>query len=251
VLTAHLDRPFAIALTPRQLGFGYLRNTYYGYVLNRRGTVAVFESGPDGSNGWGYDDIIGMARYIFHRPKAVQVDPGELRSGVWIAHEGKIDVATGSSSPPGTGAVTRLYLVAAIFGQLPIQSGSQPHFRGMRPVVDVSLGVETVTGIPVDLACDDLRNLGALAGLATGFSAGQPIEVNSKSLVRDFGGPVAPSNFPRYLFLAIPDSGPTMSGAIDVIDVSGHYLVDTNAYHPGAQSIPAPGVSCLMDYFRQ
>src|SRR6185503_15786686 len=46
--------PFEVALTPRQLGFGFQRGVYFGYILNTDGTLSIFESGPEGVNGWGY-----------------------------------------------------------------------------------------------------------------------------------------------------------------------------------------------------
>lgn len=253
-LTSHLARPFAVAITPRQAGFGWERDVYYGYVLNRDGSLAIFESGPDGPNGWGYDDIIGTFRETFHAPKTMQVDPSDLRSGVWIVHERKIDLAGGGYGPPGTGAVSKVYLQSSVTGKLPLQGGTPPQFRQMTPVVEASLGEEVLTGVPVDLAFDDQRNFGALVNVTTVFSAGVPAAVNGKSLVRDLPG--STSNFhgvsaPRFLFLAVPDSAPTANGAVDVIELSGLTRFDTSAFHPGVQSIPAPGVSRLMNYFRQ
>jgi len=250
VVSNHLGRPFAIALTPRQESFGWQRNTYYGYILNRDGTVAIFESGPDGVNGWGYDDIIGSTFYTFQEPKALQVDPTDLRSGVWIVHEGKIDVSTGTNLPPGTGAISHLFLDSSAVGALPLQD-SVPKFRQMQPVVQTSLGEEVLTGIPVDLAFDDLRNFGALKNAATAFSAGVPAAVNGKSLVRELSGAMVGANAPRFLFAAVPVSVPLSSGAVDVVSLAGHVRFDTNAFHAGVQSVPAPGVRVLMDYFRQ
>ena len=250
VVSSHLSRPFAIAITPRQDNFGWQRSTYYGYILNRDGSVAIFESGPDGVNGFGYDDIIGVAPYLFQLPKAVQVDPTDLRSGVWIVHEGKIDVSTGSVLPPGTGALTHLYLDSSITGVLPLQD-SVPKFRQMLPVAQASLGEEVLTGIPVDLAFDDLRNLGALRNYASSFSAGFPALVNGKSLVRTATAGVTSVSAPRFLFAAVPNSASLPTGAVDVVSLANHARFDTNAFHDGVQSIPAPGAKVLMDYFRQ
>ena len=251
VLTNHLDRPFAIALTPRQTRFGWFRNVYFGYVLNRDGTVAIFESGPDGVNGFGYDDIIGLSGYTFHEPKAVQVDPTDLRSGVWIVHEGAIDLATGRSGSPGPGAATHLYLECSVLGPQPLDGDSRPHFREVQPRVAASLGEEVLSGVPVDLAFDNQRNLGALVNEATSFSAGVPAVINGKSLVRDLGWRPQGVSAPRFLFLAVPGSRRAMDGAVDVIELADQSCFDTNAFREGVQSIPAPGVSRLMDYFRQ
>ena len=245
----NLNGPFDVVITPRQTTFGAQRNVYYGYVLARDGRVSVFESGPDGVNGWGYDDLIGQARYLFRRPKAIQVDVTDLRSGVWIAHEGPIDVSNGQAGAAGIGAVSRLHAEAGLFGVLPLPPNTRPQFRELEMVVDVSLGPGVVTGVPVDLALDDQRNLGALPNIATPFSAGLPVQWNGKSLVRDVGQPV-PAKTPAHLFVAVPESAGT-GGAVDVVALSNLARVDTNAYQAGVQSIPMPGVRVLMDYFRQ
>jgi hypothetical protein len=245
---AHLSEPFAVAVTPRQDAFGYLRDVYFAYVVNRDGTVAVFESGPDGPGGWGYDDVIGVARHVFRAPKAVQPDPIATTSGAWLAHEGAIDPATGKSGPAGTPALSLLRVVSTATGPVPLDPlhVQQPGFRQMSIRVDVSLGSDQLSGLPVDLCFDDLRNLGGLVNYHSSFSAGVPALLNGKSLVRQTGQ-VVNTNEPRYLFVAAP--GP---GVVDVIDIgSGIVRIDTNPFQPGLQSIPVPGVELLMDYFRQ
>lgn len=244
-------QPFEVVITPRQQDFGAQRNVYYGYVLARDGRVSIFESGPGGVNGWGYDDIVGQANYLFRRPKALQVDVGDLNSAVWIAHEGRIDPASGSSGPAGTPAVSRLFAQAGAVGQQALPPNSVPHFRDLVMKVDASLGAAVLTGIPVDLAFDDQRNYAALPNRFGPFSAGAPAPVNGKSLVRDLGQPV-PANNPAHLCLAVPQSSDAGgSGAVDVIELASLARQDTNAFQPGVQSLPMPGVRVLMDYFRQ
>jgi hypothetical protein len=41
---------------------------YFAWILNRSGKLALFESGPGGVNGWGYDDVIGVAPMTFDQP---------------------------------------------------------------------------------------------------------------------------------------------------------------------------------------
>ena len=246
-----LQQPFEVVITPRQKNFGSLRNVYYGYVLSRDGRVSIFESGPGGQNGWGYDDLIGQASYKFRRPRALAVDVTDLRSGVWVAHEGQIDVVTGMSGPAGTGALTHLFADASTFGQLPIVAGTQPQFRRLEIKADVSLGSSVLTGIPTDIAFDNQRNLGALPNVQNTFSAGTPIGFNGKSLVRDLGT-IVPVNNPNFLFVAVPNSSQGAgTGAVDVIQLASLTRQDTNAFQPGTQSVPMPGVAILADYFRQ
>jgi hypothetical protein len=251
VLSADLTQPFAIALTPRQAGFGLQRNVYFGYILNRNGGCTIYESGPGGVNGWGYDDTIGRAPYNFRQPKSLQVDPLALTSAVWILHEGEINVQTGQSAPAGTGAASHLKIRSAILGQLPLPPGLAPHMRSMTMCVNVSLGTSVLSGIPVDLAFDDQRNFGALQGEATPFSAGVPAQVNGKGLVRNVGGVIRPSTAPHSLFLAIPNPTNGAPGVVDVVSLTTLNLFDTNAFQPGVQSVPMPGVVSLANYFRQ
>ena len=113
----------------------------------------------------------------------------------------------------------------------------------------------TCTGIPVDIAFDNLRNIGGLANYVTNFSAGAPAPLNGKAIVRN-GGLVfvvpTNSNEPLFMFAAVPNAVGS-SGVVDVIDMSSSGAIrrDTNPFLPGIQSIPAPNVNILMDYFRQ
>src|SRR5262249_21625989 len=76
VIRNQISRPIEVALTPRQgvpgNGFGLARAVYFGYIMNQNGKVAVFESGPSGVNGWGFDDAIGSLPFTFARPKTLQ-----------------------------------------------------------------------------------------------------------------------------------------------------------------------------------
>ncbi len=85
-----LSEPFELCVFPRMTGFAFNRGVYLAYVLNRNGTVAIFESGPNGSMGWGYDDILDLAPTTFLNPKTIQPDPkvpenlGELDTAVRV-----------------------------------------------------------------------------------------------------------------------------------------------------------------------
>jgi len=87
-----------------------------------------------------------------------------------------------------------------------------------------------------------------LNNYSTQFSAGQPLSINGKSLLRFSGGAYAASAFPQYLFLAVPNPG-----VIDVLEMSTGTLsrVDTNVFRPNLQSIPASNASVVVDYLRQ
>jgi hypothetical protein len=170
---------------------------------------------------------------------------------VWIAHQGKLGpdrVPTGL----GGGAISKLVLQSTTFGVIPLEHVA-PYMRDLRFYVEASIGSDELTGVPVDLAFDNHRNLGALENYATAFSPGTPAPVNGKSLARA-GMPraangIANTNEPRFLFAAVPDSseGP---GAVDVVQIATLRRFDTNAFVDGVQSIPAGGARVVMDYFR-
>ena len=244
-----LDRPFAVAITQRQSDFGYRRDVYLAYVLNRDGKVCLFESGPNGVNGWGYDDIVWRTPYAFRNARAIQPDPRQITStsGVWIAHEDPVDPMGNPTGMTG-GALSNLVISSALVGPQPLVPVDSPHLRDMQLRVIRSIGRDQLSGDPLDIAFDDQLNFGALPNVLSAFSGASPAPLNGKSQVRQLGagGPIVATNEPRYMF--VPVRGP---GVVDVIRLSDGHRIDTNAHVPGIQSIPASGAAIVMDYFRQ
>jgi hypothetical protein len=254
VLSSQLNQPFELAITGRQAGYGFSRNVYFAYIMNRNGRLALFESGPNGVNGWGFDDIIGAAPMSFQNPKAIQPDYINAFSGVWIVHEGPIDPFTGEEGQTGIPAVSNLKIESGIFGQLPLNVSSLtiPQFRDMSLAVSISIGGDTLSGVPVDVAFDNQRNFGGLQTFFTNFSAGVPSPVNGKSLIRSVGGALTNTCEPNYMFVAIPSPTFGSEGVLDVIDVSGGFnRVDTSSFRAEVNSIACTNASGLMDYWRQ
>ena len=253
VAISGLDRPFEVCITPRQANFGLLRNVYFAYILGRNGSVSVYESGPNSVNGWGYDDIIGALQMEFRNPKTIQPDPIDLRSAFWVVHEGPLSEGDNLlDGAPDEGALTLVAAETGIPGQLPLnfQSLLIPQFRDITYSVQVSVGEDRLTGVPVDIAFDNLSNLGGVVNWVTNFSAGSPVPLNGKAIIRQVGA-AAPANLARYLFAAVPN--PILGlGGVDVLYMdAGFHRFDTNAFEPGVQSIDALGTVTLMDYFRQ
>lgn len=259
VLKTSLDRPFEIAVGQRQQpGISLQRGVYFAYILNRNGRVAVFESGPDGINGIGADNVLGQVPMTFNAPKGIYIDTPLMTDGFYVLHEGPLDPV--STQVVGTGgALTQINLEGAA-GPIPLvaqQAGAIVTLvsRELEFEVRASVGVggsNGMTGIPVDLAFDNMVNYGGIAGVITTYSPGNLTPVNSKSLVS--GGP--PPNFaravsPRFIFLAIPNSSEG-TGAVDVLELgSGLQRFDVNAFEPGVQSIRASGATILCEYWRQ
>ena len=249
-LVAFLDQPFEVCITPRQATFGFLRNVYFAYILNRSGEIAVFESGPDEVNGWGYDDLIGVTPYTFKNPKTIQPDYTDLRGGFWVLHEGPFNLVSEEPGDLGVPAATNCAFVTGNTGVQPLgglTGIANPGFRDMSFGIKVSLGAGTLSGIPVDLAFDNLLNTGGGINFWTPYSAGQPVVVNGKSIVRSPGAPACSS---RYAFFCVPNSS-NSDGAVDVISLTNLTRFDVSPYEEGVQSIPVKGVRVLADYFRQ
>jgi hypothetical protein len=250
-LRNQITRPIDVALTPRQTAFGFLRGVYFGYILNQNGNVAIFESGPDGINGFGFDDVISSLPFKFQRPKTLQVDPTNLNSAVWIAHEFPLD-EQGNPTGQNGGALSNVGITGGIIGIIPLDPGifTSPQIRELSFSVLSSIGEGPggLSGIPIDLAFDNLRNLSALTNYTTTFSPGNALNYNGKSLVRILGGFGLQATAPQFLFAAVPNPG-----VIDVYDMTSGSVArkDTDPYVDGIQAIPAPNVDMLMDYFRQ
>ncbi|MDZ4771658.1 MAG: beta-propeller fold lactonase family protein [Planctomycetota bacterium] len=257
VVRSQLDQPFEIAITPRQQCFGFNRNVYFAYVLNRNGRIAIFESGPNSVNGWGYDDVIGITSQTFRSPKAMQIDQVDLRSALWIAHEGPINPLTGNAGNLGIGAMTKLVTQSGINGQLPLNFTSLaiPQFRDMSYGVQVSISTTQLSGVPVDVAFDNQRMFSGQPNFVTPNNVGLVVSSNGKSPIRSQTGSCtsAPYNTsePTYMFVAVPNSL-NGTGVVDVILLDGAFSrVDVDKFHSGIQSITCPNVQGLSDYMRQ
>jgi hypothetical protein len=189
----------------------------------------------------------------FNKPKAIQVDYNSLFGGCWIVHEDQIK-KDGTPTGKKGGAVSNLILESAVPGKFLLGASVNPQLRDIGFAVPISIGSDQLTGLPVDIAFDNQMNFGGLQNYASQqFSAGQPASINGKSVVRagTFGIGVNNTCEAVFMFLAVPNSSEG-TGSVDVVRVdAGGIRFDTNPFKPGIQSIPAPGASILMDYFRQ
>lgn len=253
VVKSHLNGPFDVAVGQRQNGYGFFRGVYFAFILNRNGTVALFESGPNGVNGYGYDDNIGIAPFTFANPRKIAMDFNNLNGSVFVLHENPLNVATGAPTGVSGGAFSRLDMDSGFFGILPLTGLNffiNPQLRDMSFGLRFSIGPEQLTGVPVDVALDDLNNLAATSNIFSQYSVGQPAQINGKSFVRPAVVPVR-AKTPSFILLAVPTSSEGQ-GVIDVLSwTSGYIRVDTNGFDAGVQSVPCPGARYLCDYWRQ
>lgn len=244
VVARELRAPRALAVTARQTSFGNQSNTWYAFVLNGDGSVAVFESGPAGPNGIGYDDVLGTIGERFAGARALVADPA-LGAGFWVAHR----------DAQGLGQVSQVQLTSSPAGQLPLSAWPMPvgndvstlPFRQKEwTVVQRFGGANPTTPVPgllsgnaiVDLAFDDIQNQGALPDQRSALVPGLRYRNHSgKGLVKLAGGNAVAARLPRLLFVALDDTG-----TVDVLELAtGNRLA----------TLPAPGVRCLCDYWRQ
>jgi hypothetical protein len=117
--------------------------------------------------------------------------------------------------------------------------------------IQVSVGEDRLSGVPVDIAFDNLRNLGGLPQVTTTFSSGAGTPQNGKGLVRAAPG-IVNVNEAQFAFVAVPNSA-NGSGVLDVLETgaAGVPLRDANPYVAGIQSVQAPQVTVVVDYWRQ
>lgn len=219
-----LAQPLDIAVTSRQTAFGFQTQTYFAYILNGNGTVAIFESGP---SSLGPDNTVALK--VFSGAAAIQADSSGLASAVWVAHTddaglGQISKLELTSSPMGAGVndVRKQWSVTQRIG-------------GLNPTTPV--GSLLSGNAPVDLAFDDIRNFGAHPDFPSPFHQVRPALHSSKSQVKNVSGVPTAATSSKLLFVAVADSG-----MVDVIELAtGRVLT----------SLSTPGVQSLAHYWRQ
>jgi len=244
-LGGFLNGPLDIVVTERYLATGNLSGLYYAYILNSNGTIAIYESGPDGVNGIGFNDIIGSVTNVsFPRAKAMIYDHNQQFGGVLIGH---IDET-------GLGQVSRLGLTSTPTGQLPLNPAIggfilPPTYRQKEWTVTQRIGgtpapgsfVDQISGNSiVDLCHDDLTNFGGASGQISPFnsSASQtPYFHSGKHVIKTLNGGPLQAVVPRLLFIALSDVG-----NVDVFEIDTGTRITT---------VSVPGVRVVADYWRQ
>ena len=244
-LGGFLNQPIDLVVTERYQATGNTSGVYYAYVLNSNGTIAVYESGPDGVNGIGFNDIIGSVTNVtFPRAKAMIYDYNTTLGGVMIGH----------TDETGLAQVSRLNLTSTPNGPQPLNPATggfilPPTYRQKEWNVVQRIGgtpapgsfVDLMSGNSIiDLAHDDLRNFGAATGQVSQFfsaAATTPYQHSGKHAVKNVQGAVQPAVQPRLLFVALSDVG-----NVDVFEINTGTRIAT---------ISVPGVRVVSNYWRQ
>ncbi len=244
-VSGFLNAPTEVIATERYVANGFAQGVYFAYILNSNGTLAVYESGPDGVNGIGFNDVIStIPNATFPRARAMTYDPLSTGGGVLIGH---VD-------DNGLGQVSRLSMTSSPVGQLPLNPNSggfiqPPTFRQKEwAVVQKFGGLNATTPVRdllsgnsvIDLALDEMTNFGGAYGQVTQFngSAAQtPYNHSGKHTVKAVGGAVGPAVQPKLMFAALSDVG-----KVDVFEVQSGRRIRT---------IDVPGVRVIGTYWRQ
>ncbi len=244
-LGGFLNGPIDLITTERYLATGNASQVYYAYILNSNGTIAIYESGPDGVNGIGFNDIIGSVTNVsFPRARAMQYDQSVASGGVLIGH----------TDSAGLGQVSRLSLTSSPTGALPLNPSSggfilPPTYRQKEwTVVQRFGGVSPTTPVQdvmsgnsiVDLCVDDLVNNGGLTGQGNLYSpnyTSTPYQHSGKHVAKAGAGAVLAASVPRLMFVALSDVG-----NVDVFELQTGTRIAT---------IAVPGVRTVTNYWRQ
>jgi hypothetical protein len=244
-VTGFLNKPIDIALTPRYQATGYASGIWFAYILNENGNVAIYESGPDGVNGIGFNDVVGIVPNAnFRRPRAIKLDYTNLNSAVFVSHVDE----------NGLGQISRLELTSSPVGPIPISPNSggfilPPTFRQKEWTITQRFGGSSPTtpgkdllsgNAPVDFTTDEMLNIGGAVGQTTPFStsiAPVPWLHSGKEGLKAFGGVPAIPFTPKLFFIALGDTG-----KLDIFEVDTGKRIRT---------IDVPGIATVSSYWRQ
>jgi hypothetical protein len=237
-----LNAPIEIIATPRYSATGNTSNVYYAYILNGNGSIAIYESGPDGVNGIGFNDIIGAVTNVsFPRARSMIYDISSNTGGVLIGH----------TDDAGLGQVSRLNLTSTPNGPLQLNPSAggfilPPTYRQKEWTVTQRIGGVSPSNpgqaplsgnSVIDLCSDELVNFGGLLGQGSTFApsyTATPWQHSGKHVLKV--GPF-PAYNPRLLFVAMSDTG-----KVDVIELQTATKIAT---------ISVPGVRVVSNYWRQ
>jgi len=238
-----INNPLDVVVTHRQVTVGFQTGIYFAYILNGNGSVSIFESGPDGVNGIGFDDVVGIpATATFRAARRLVNDGRSLSSAVWVAHVDETNL----------GQVSHLELTSSTTGPLPISPNSggfilPPTFRQRDWTITGRLGGAAPTtpvkdrfsgNSVIDLALDEMNNLGTLPEPQSNqISNLIYADHSAKSQLRLLpNNTVVPCVTPRFLFVGLSDVG-----KVDVVEVGTGQVV---------RSIDVPGVRVVSSYWK-
>ncbi len=223
--------PVDVAVTARQTAFGLATGTWFAWVLNGDGRIAVIESDRAGQAA---PRVVAVTT-PFAAAAAIQPDYAALGAGCWLAHRDAL----------GLGQLSRLQLFR---GGPPARVRDGVGYDSLRQVVVTMRigGANATTPVrellsgnsPVDLAFDDIVNAGAFPDARSSVVGGLQYAAHSgKGHVKVANGQPRPAAAPLFVAVALADTG-----KIDLIDLATGGRVRT---------LDAAGVRALAHYWRQ
>ncbi|MDP6929562.1 MAG: hypothetical protein QF412_07665 [Planctomycetota bacterium] len=240
-VTGFLNRPMGLGVTPRFATTGNTSSVYYAYILNETGTIAMYESGPQGVNGIGFEDIIGtVPGESFRRARRVVYDPTSALGAILVPHVdsnglgvvSRLELSSSPQGPQSTNQNNGGFIVPPTFRQK--EWTTTFRYGGTNPSTPVK---DLLTGnSPVDVAFDEMINIGGAPDQVTPYNSNvalPPMGHSGKGMVK---GSLPPFT-PKFLFIAMADTG-----NVDIID-----LATGKKYPP----VSVPGVASVVSYWRQ
>lgn len=219
-LTTSIKSPIDVAVSSRQFRIGIDTWTWFAHVLNGDGTLSIFESGPRPIG----PDSVRASGLQFAGARSIQAG-ASLGPTCFITHQDAFGSGQVSQVETRVQGGARSWHVIARYGGANATTPIKDQFSGK---------------IVVDLAFDEIENLGADRELRSVLYPGLPASPHSgKSLGRYAyqSAVVQPSYKPRFLFVALADTG-----RVDVIELASGRRMRT---------LETPGVTCLAHYWRQ
>jgi len=244
-LTSLIKKPWDIVAGPRQMQFGYGTQVYHGYVSNYGGdNVLIYESGPDGLGGVGYDNILdpvstsgsGLIEYEkIYKPRGICYNPTYLNNqqsslnltgGCFVAHSstkgaavsevmftqqyapwGPIFLVTPSGSIGGTpGFGDRVFEITS---QWTVQDGN---LSGVTSATDVAMpDFYKYAWLNSNFSANPyVTNYGSV-----GANPAMALPINNKHPIRIIMGTPVPTWTPVTLYVSYENTG-----NIDLIDIN-------------------------------
>jgi hypothetical protein len=258
---ANIKRPVRAVLTPRQLLTGWTAGIYFGYILcNQSQQVVVYESGPSGTTGIGFDDVRWVSTGTYKDIRGGCYDPGSypgavvgMAGGVYLAHR---DPDTGmpmvsriafTAQQPAAGpqpilklagntasATDRAFTKVGTWGGPLVPFNQRLNYGGQdQAPYDVALADFRTSDFFSTSALVTPTNFGSLTGLQ---SANAP-SLNNRSPIRIVQGAPIQANYADRMYVSFPGDD-----VIEVLDAN-NAGIKLNTIHG------APRVAALTTFW--
>ncbi|MCC7172410.1 MAG: hypothetical protein IT459_18330 [Planctomycetes bacterium] len=225
---ANIKRPVRAVLTPRQLLTGWTAGIYFGYILcNQSEQVVVYESGPSGTTGIGFDDVRWVSTGTYKDIRGGCYDPGSypgavvgMSGGVYLAHR---DPDTGmpmvsriafTSQQPAPGPQPILKLAGNTASATDRAFTKVGTWGGPLVPFNQRLNYGGQDQSPYDVALADFRTQDFFSsnplvtptnfGSLTGLQSANAVSMNNRSPIRIVQGAPIQANYADRMYVSFP-----------------------------------------------